>query len=421
MRIYLPLLLFILAFIVLDIYAFKALRLVSSQWTKPLWKYGAQALYWLSSLVIYALIIIALVRYNQGQERSDYYIFFMSFGLLLLVFMPKLVVAFFHLFEDILHLFRRVAAHFVQNTTAGTARDAGISRWQFLTRLGWILAAIPFVSILYGMARGRYNFRVERASLNFSHLPEWARGLKIVHISDIHIGSFFNNKAAVERGVNIINELQADLILFTGDMVNNFAEELDGWEDLLSQMQARLGKFSVLGNHDYGDYVPWSDASAKSDNLEELKKKHAAMGFKLLNNELFQLRPESAEQPIEILGVENWGLGGFSQYGKLDEATKDSNPEHLQILLSHDPSHWDAEVREKTRIDLTLAGHTHGMQFGVEIPGIVKWSPVKYRYPRWGGLYNEQDQYLYVNRGFGYIGFPGRVGMPPEITLIELS
>ncbi len=256
--------------------------------------------------------------------------------------------------------------------------------------------------------------------MSFANLPAWADGLRIVHISDIHIGSFFNNHDAVQRGIDMVNELKPDLILFTGDMVNNYADELVGWEDTLSKLNARLGKFSILGNHDYGDYVTWPNAEVRAENIEKLKQYHKKIGFRLLLNEKVNFGAENDES-IEILGVENWGLGGFSQYGKLSEAMKDSDEKKFQILLSHDPSHWDAEVMGKTSIEITLSGHTHGMQFGVEIPGIIKWSPVKYRYPRWGGLYTVGKQHLYVNRGFGYIGFPGRVGMPPEITFFELQ
>lgn len=420
MRTFLPFIIFILIFIAIDLYAYKALRLPVSGWSGTFWKNAAYATYWLSSGVVYVFIAVAVYRYNRGQDVADYYFFFMSFGLLMLVFMPKLVVAFFHLFDDLIHLFKKVATHFVRTTSPGTPAGDGITRWQFLTRIGWLLAAVPFLGIIYGISSGRYRFRTVTRKLDFPHLPDWAEGLRIVHISDIHIGSFFNNYEAVRSGLDKINDLKPDLILFTGDMVNNYAKELDGWEPLLGGLKARLGKFSVMGNHDYGDYVKWNNKEEREANIKDLHGRHEKMGFKLLLNTHEIIDPENKDTPLEIIGVENWGLGGFSKYGDLNKALAGTDGERFQVLLSHDPSHWDAEVREKTKIDLTLAGHTHGMQFGVEIPGFVKWSPVKYRYPRWGGLYTEGRQHLYVNRGFGYIGFPGRVGMPPEITLLEL-
>lgn len=420
MRPILPFILFILVFVAIDLYAFKALKMSVASWETPMWRYLAYAGYLVSSLVVYSFIGYAVYRYNLGQKVSDYYFFFMSFGLLMLIFMPKLVVAFFHLFDDLIHLFRKIATYFIRTTSPETPTGTGITRWQFLTRIGWVLAAIPFISILYGIGRGRYQFRTLTERMSFAHLPAWASGLRVVHISDIHIGSFFNNHEAVAEGVARVNALKPDLILFTGDMVNNYAEELEGWEPVLSKLSARYGKFSIMGNHDYGDYVKWSSAEARDANIKRLHRYHDELGFKLLLNENIKFAPDGESEQIEIIGVENWGLGGFSQYGKLSKAMDNTDGKRFQILLSHDPSHWDAEVRKDTTIDLTLAGHTHGMQFGVEIPGIVKWSPVKYRYPRWGGLYTEGLQHLYVNRGFGYIGFPGRVGMAPEITLIEL-
>ncbi|MFN2422837.1 MAG: metallophosphoesterase [Cryomorphaceae bacterium] len=421
MRAILPFVLFILVFVAIDLYAFKALKMSVSGWETPMWRYLAYAGYLVSSLVVYSFIAYAVYRYNLGQKVSDYYFFFMSFGLLMLIFMPKLVVAFFHLFDDLIHLFRKIATYFIRTTSPDTPAGMGITRWQFLTRIGWVLAAIPFVSILYGIGRGRYQFRTMTERMSFDHLPAWASGLRVVHISDIHIGSFFNNHEAVAEGVAKVNALKPDLILFTGDMVNNYAEELEGWEPVLSKLKARYGKYSIMGNHDYGDYVKWSSAEAREANIKRLHQYHGELGFKLLLNENVKFAPEGESEPLEIIGVENWGQGGFSKYGKLGKAMEETDSKRFQILMSHDPSHWDAEVRGDTAVDLTLAGHTHGMQFGVEIPGIVKWSPVKYRYPRWGGLYTEGSQHVYVNRGFGYIGFPGRVGMAPEITLIELS
>lgn len=422
MKNYLPLILFIAILLAIDLYAFKSLKLITSSWSKAIWRNGLQTAYWITSIGAYIMLIYAILTYRQTQGKPDYYFFFMGFGILLLIFIPKLVVSFFHLADDLLHLFRRIAAFFIRNfepTETVASSTSGITRWQFLSRVGWALAAIPFFGIIYGIGRGRYRFRTEKVSLEFPHVPDSFSGMKIVHISDIHIGSFFNNTDAVKRGVEMVNDLDPDLILFTGDMVNNYAEEIEGFEEVLGALKAKKGKYSILGNHDYGDYVQWPDAEMKRQNLERLKEYHKRMGFRLLTNEWIELRSDAGES-IELIGVENWGLGGFSKYGDLDSSMLGTHPDRFQILMSHDPSHWDAQVIKNTAIDLTLSGHTHGMQFGVEIPGLIKWSPVKYRYPRWGGHYREGDHHLYVNRGFGYIGFPGRVGMPPEITLIEI-
>jgi len=414
----LPILIFIVILLSIDLYTFKALKLATHDWTNPTTKKIVHAVFWLVSLASYVMVVYAVLTFRGASQKMDYFFFFMGFGIFLLFFVPKLVVSVFHIFEDLTHLGRYLVSLF---TRSPEVRDTanGISRWSFITRIGWLLAAIPFVGILYGMTRGRYDFRVLSHKLTFDNLPASAEGMRIVHISDIHIGSFFDNHEAVKTGIEKINALKPDLILFTGDLVNNFADELAGWEPTLSALTAKYGVYSIFGNHDYGDYVSWPSKEAREENLEKLRQYHRALGFKLLENEKVDFTTDAGEI-FEIIGIENWGLGGFSQYGDLQKATRHSDPAKFQILLSHDPSHWDAEVINKTRIDLALAGHTHGMQFGVEIPGLVKWSPVKYRYPRWAGLYSVGKQFLHVNRGFGYIGFPGRVGMAPEITLLEL-
>ncbi len=418
----LPVAIFIIVLIAIDLYAFKSLKLVTSEWQRPLLKNIVLIGYWVASIVAYGLIIYAISVFNSGGiQRANYFFFFMGFALLLLILIPKLVVSLFHLFDDIIHLLRIISGYFVQTKNPDeSVSPNGISRWQFLTRTGWVLAAIPFLSILYGVVSGRFNFRILKNTLSFHNLPPSADGLRIVQISDIHIGSFFKDFNSVKPGLDKINELKPDLILFTGDMVNNYAEELDGWIPYLSELKAKYGKYSILGNHDYGDYVSWSSEKAKAENLDQLKAMHSEMGFRLMLNEKIEVETAPGES-FELLGVENWGLGGFSKYGDLSKAMENSDSEKFQVLMSHDPSHWDAQVMDKTKIELTLAGHTHGMQFGIEIPGFVKWSPAKYRYKRWGGLYREKDQYIHVNRGFGYIGFPGRIGMSPEITVIDLK
>ena len=418
MRSNLGFLIFTLVLIAIDLYVFKGLRVILSDSPKLI-KLWVSIGYWALSIGLLVTVLYTIWSYSRSQEMPNNQEWaFTVFGILILFLVPKLVFVLFHLVEDVLQLGITGWQHFFSPPKESLPGDP-MKRITFISRVGLALAAIPFLGIGYGMVRGRFDFRVERASLGFPHLPSSFDGLRIVQISDFHLGSFFDRFDTVEKGLKMIRDLEPDIILFTGDMVNNHSIETRGWEPYLERLSAPLGKYAILGNHDYGDYTNWPSEEAKRENLDRLKSTITEkMGFRLLLNE--NVKVERNGESFELIGVENWGTGGFAKYGDLDEAMKGTDPENFQLLLSHDPSHWDAQVMNKTRIDLTLSGHTHGMQFGVEIPGI-KWSPVQYRYPRWGGLYNEGNQFLYVNRGFGYIGFPGRVGIPPEITLIELN
>lgn len=283
---------------------------------------------------------------------------------------------------------------------------------------GLIAGFLPFFAIVYAIFKSAYRFKIHRVEVHSKDLPSNFDGLKIVHISDLHVGSFSYRYRILEKVVHLINDLNADLILFTGDLVNNYAWELKGWDQVLNKLSAKKGKFAVLGNHDYGDYSPWISEEAKKENFEEIKNFYQKIDFQLLLNASEVLTVNN--QSIGILGVENWGLPPFRQDGDLEKAWKDVKNLPFTILLSHDPSHWDAEVIDKTDIDLTLSGHTHGMQAGIKIMG-KQWSPIQYKYKRWAGLYAHKKQYLYVTRGLGWLGFPGRMGMRPEITLIELK
>lgn len=287
----------------------------------------------------------------------------------------------------------------------------------FLYQMGFFAAAIPVASILYGVTKGKFNYRIIHEKIRFTNLPQSFKGLKIIQISDIHLGSFKRKFEQIARAVEMINEQEPDLVLFTGDLVNSIAEETIDWAPVLGKIRAKYGKYSILGNHDYGDYSNWNSTEEKEKNLIAIKNFHEKIGFCLLLNESNTININNEE--IAIIGVENWGKPPFPQYGDLQKACEKVNPKHFKILLSHDPSHWDEEVVKDSDIDLTFSGHTHGMQFGIERAGI-KWSPIQYKYPRWAGLYHKKNQYIYVNRGFGYIGFPGRIGMPPEITVVEL-
>ena len=281
-------------------------------------------------------------------------------------------------------------------------------------QIGWALSFLLFVAILVGILWGRWNWKVHKVQLDFPHFPEDLNSVKIIQISDVHVGSFFNNYKKVEKAIQKINALNADYVFFTGDLVNNSATEMKGWESVFSKIQAKKGKFSILGNHDYGDYVKWESEDKKLQNLRDLIAIHEEIGFKPLLNESVELAPN-----FWLLGVENWGKAPFRQSGELGKTLSNVPTEAFKLLLSHDPSHFDLQVLD-TDIDLTLSGHTHGMQFGIERFGI-KFSPVSLRYKKWAGLYQVGKQYLYVNRGFGYLGFPGRVGIYPEITEITLG
>lgn len=293
------------------------------------------------------------------------------------------------------------------------------SRRKFVSTLGWGLAAIPFASILYSIFKGKYNYKVWKYTLYFDNLPKAFDGYRITQISDIHCGSF-DNYEKIRYGVELINSQKSDVILFTGDLVNNLANEVHNWKSLFATLQAPDGVFSIMGNHDYGDYSSWETPEAKQQNLEHLFQLQKQMGWQLLLNEHCYL--ERNGEKIALIGVENWGHGRFSKYGDLNKAIEGVNTEDFKILMSHDPTHWQEVVLPENKdIQLTLSGHTHGMQCGIEIPGWLKWSPSQYIYKYWGGMYEEDGKYLNVNRGFGYHAFPGRLGVWPEITVIELK
>lgn len=413
-----PLLLFML---LVDIYTYRGIKPLIARINNSIARHTLTYLFWSISVFIFAAFTTFMFGIKHVQ-KADAYIYsgYLVAGFTLFYF-PKFVFIFFVLIKDIQGAIRRTIAWFRERRNKSVPQlnsKRKMERSEFLYQMGLVLAAIPFASILYGVTKGKFNYRVMRESIRFSNLPKAFKGLKIVQISDMHLGSFNKNFEKVEKAVELINEQEPDLIVFTGDLVNNFAEETDGWAPVLAKMKAKIGKYSILGNHDYGDYSYWRSEEDKAKNLAAIKYFHKQMGFRLLLNETETINIKGEE--IALVGVENWGKPPFPQHGDLSKATQGTEHLPFKILLSHDPSHWDEEVIKNSNIDLTFAGHTHGMQFGIERAGI-KWSPVQYKYPRWGGLYREGDQYLYVNRGFGYIGFPGRIGMPPEITVVELA
>jgi hypothetical protein len=342
------------------------------------------------------------------------------FATIIGIYLSKLLIVFFLLLDDIIRLFRWGSHKLSPAAAANTDADDAvkISRNIFINWLGIATGSTLFGTLLYGYTN-KYKYQIKRQQLTFDNLPKGFKGMKIVQISDIHSGSL-TNSAAVMRGVNLIMNEKPDLILFTGDLVNNIASEMHGLIHVFSLLKAPLGVYSVLGNHDYGDYYRWPQRNlTKEQNFEDLKNTHATMGWKLLLNEHVEL--ERNGDKIALLGIENWGAKArFIKYGKMDITYRGAEKYPFKILMSHDPSHWEAEViTQYPDIDLTLSGHTHGMQFGVDVPGI-KWSPVKYVYNQWSGLYQNNKQRLYVNTGFGFIGYPGRVGFLPEITVLEL-
>ena len=292
-------------------------------------------------------------------------------------------------------------------------------RRKLVSQMAIALGAIPFSSLLYGMYKGRYNYRVLNYTLEYENLPDGFDGFQITQISDLHCGSFDNTKK-VAYGLDLIDKQKSDLVLFTGDMVNNKANEARPWVEFIAKIKAPYGKFSVLGNHDYGDYSDWENEADKKQNMEEMYQIHQDMGFDLLLNESRYI--EKNGDRIALVGVENWGAGRFKKAGDLEKSISKIEPNDFKILLSHDPSHWEAEVIPHAYpFHLTLSGHTHGFQFGIEIPGWIKWSPIQWRYKQWAGIYENKEQKLNVNRGFGYLAYPGRVGIWPEITVITLK
>jgi predicted MPP superfamily phosphohydrolase len=400
-------LVFILIVGAIDFYAFQAFKTVAKN------NY-VQIIYWTLTL----LVLGNFLYHFYGLNRSDFgnkqgYAF--AFVIALLV--PKMIILILMFGEDVLRIPQAMYRYFTEGEV--TKGNYMPSRRKFVSQIALGLAAIPFASILYGVYKGKYNFKVLNYTLYFDDLPEAFDGFKLTQISDIHSGSF-DNLSKVEYAVDLVNEQKSDVILFTGDMVNNEAKEMLLFKTMFSKLTAKQGMYSVLGNHDYGDYIRWDSDEAKQQNLEDLKTIQKDIGFDLLLNESRFIEKDG--QRIALVGVENWGVGGFKQAGDLKRATAQVDKDDFKILLSHDPSHWEHEViKDDYHYHLTLSGHTHGMQFGIEIPGWFKWSPVKWRYKYWAGIYEELGQFINVNRGFGYLAFPGRVGIWPEITVIELK
>jgi uncharacterized protein len=401
--------------LILDIYVFQAIKVVT-QGSSTRARLIVYTIYWvIAGAALIVMALMPLLNFDNWPKPMKTYVFAIIVGL----FFSQLIASIFVLLDDLRRGVMFVIGRLFSNPSVSISDSAeGITRSAFLSWLGLAIGGTLFATLIYGF-RNKYRYEVRRIKLTYDNLPPAFRGLRIVQVSDIHSGSF-NNKEAVNHGVDMILREKPDLILFTGDLVNDRHTEMHDYMDVFSRVKAPMGVYSTLGNHDYGDYVNWESKAAKQANLEQLKQVHAKLGWRLLMNEHVELK--RGEDSIGLLGIENWSAKGrFPKYGRMDLAYPGSEKYPFKILMSHDPSHWAAEVLEKYKdVDLMLSGHTHGMQFGVEIPG-VKWSPVQYMYKEWAGLYESARQKLYVNRGFGFIGYPGRVGILPEITVIELG
>ena len=394
----------IVFYILIDIYAFQAIKTISKN-------HFIHGVYVLSSVAILVFFIYAITSPDARTNPKMMYIY----GLFLALFVPKIIAVIAMFGEDVIRVFVGV----FYKIGGGSEASFMPSRRKFVSTVALGVAAIPFAALLYGMIKGKYNYKVLKYTLEFEDLPSSFDGYTLTQISDIHSGSF-DNPEKVKYAVDLVNKQQSDLILFTGDLVNNVAQEMDAWKDTFATLKATDGVYSVLGNHDYGDYVSWESAEKKQENLKALIALQKDMGWDVLLNESRTIQKN--QQAIKLVGVENWGEGGFKKAGDLEKACADVSAQDFTILMSHDPSHWQSRVKEHPKnIQLTLSGHTHGMQFGIEIPGWFKWSPVKYRYQNWAGIYKEFGRYINVNRGFGYLGYPGRVGIWPEVTVITLK
>ncbi len=402
-------LIFIAIYFVIELYAFQAIRVISKNKWILIGYVG-----W--SLFVLAYFVYVFFNYDRSVGQTQ-----LSLGataLLLVSFVPKIVLILFMFGEDMIRGIIGVY-NYISNGSLGVNEEGYVpSRRKFISQIALGVAAIPFAGFLHGIFRGKYNFKVLKHVLYFEDLPSAFNGFKIAQISDIHSGSF-DDPEKINYAVDLINEQEKDILLFTGDIVNTKAEEMDPWIETFKKIEKPIhGKYSVLGNHDYGEYVNWETEKAKEDNFQAIKNIHNKIDFNLLLNESTYLEKDG--EKLALIGVENWGHN-FKKAGDLQMATNNIASNDFKILMSHDPSHWEHEVKkDEKHFHLTLSGHTHGFQFGIEIPGFLKWSPVQYVYKQWAGMYEEAGRYINVNRGFGFHAYSGRVGIWPEITIIEL-
>jgi predicted MPP superfamily phosphohydrolase len=369
--------------------------------------------YQIISLILLGIIVYGFSKFDRGVGQTKQSM--MTMGLLLLVLVPKFILVLFMFGEDV---YRSIfgSIHYFKNYDT---TDFLPERRKFVSQIGLGMASIPFFSLIYGMTIGKYNYKVIKQRLFFDDLPDAFDGFTITQISDIHSGSF-DNPEKINYAIDLVNEQNSDILLFTGDIVNARADEMHPWIDTFNRLdKPKYGKYSILGNHDYGAYLDWKSKEAREANFIAIKDLHRQIDFKLMLNENIKIKKGNDE--IVLIGVENWGKH-FGEYGDIDKAADDLSKSDFKILMSHDPSHWEYVIKNHPKhIHLTLSGHTHGMQFGIEIPGFFKWSLAQYMYKQWAGLYENAGRFIYVNRGFGFHAYPGRVGIMPEITVIELK
>ncbi len=369
--------------------------------------------YWLLGvlLAVYFIVHFLIIGY-PGEDYVKYRSFFFIFGLFVLLYIPRIVYSLFVIWQYLYYLILRLL-----KPKRGFVVKRNQRQNYFIQKLGLLFAVVSFAIVLYGIIWGKSDFIVKEKTLYFKDLPSGFDGIRIAQISDTHLGSF-TNAADVRKGLRMLQQQKADMIIFTGDMVNNVAKEIDPYSEEFKALNPKMGKYSILGNHDMGDYVKWKKAEMKSREIDKLIDSEESMGFVMLLNENIILKRNG--DSIALLGVENWGKPPFKQYGNLAKAMQGIQNVAFKILMTHDPSHFDLQVKGKTDIQLSLSGHTHGMQFGIDCCGLL-WSPIKFLYPEWDGLYKFDNQYLYVNPGFGYLGLPARIGIRPEITILTLK
>ena len=402
----------------IDLYFYQAIKTLlfgSSSYKKNV----VYFIYWGFTLFSFLLFLVpTFFNFNELPKFFRIYVF----AFVIMIFISKIIGSVFIAVDDVIRLFRWGGSFFIKPAVASpemTPNPHSISRLKFLNYIAVGMAALPFVSFIYGMVKGAFDYKVRNVKVILPQLPSSFNGLKIVQISDIHSGSFVST-THIEEAINIVMQQKADIIFFTGDLVNNEATETEPFIEILSRVKAPMGVFSTLGNHDYGDYKTWESPEAKVKNLQDLKDIHAQLGWKLMMNEHVALK--KGDDEIALIGIENWGGNlNFPKYGDMKKAHAETEKYPVKLLLSHDPSHWEMQVRKDYKdVDITFSGHTHGFQFGIEIPGWIKWSPSQFVYKQWAGLYTEGNQHVYVNRGLGFLGYPGRVGILPEITVMEL-
>lgn len=402
----------------IDLYFYQAIKTLlfgSSSYKKNV----VYFIYW--GFTLFSFLLFLVPTFFNFYELPKFFRIYV-FAFVIMIFISKIIGSVFIAVDDVIRLFRWGGSFFIKPAVASsemTPNPHSISRLKFLNYIAVGMAALPFVSFIYGMVKGAFDYKVRNVKVILPQLPSSFNGLKIVQISDIHSGSFVST-THIEEAINIVMQQKADIIFFTGDLVNNEATETEPFIEILSRVKAPMGVFSTLGNHDYGDYKTWESPEAKVKNLQDLKDIHAQLGWKLMMNEHVALK--KGDDEIALIGIENWGGNlNFPKYGDMKKAHAGTEKYPVKLLLSHDPSHWEMQVRKDYKdVDITFSGHTHGFQFGIEIPGWIKWSPSQFVYKQWAGLYTEGNQHVYVNRGLGFLGYPGRVGILPEITVMEL-